>query len=478
MGIQGDFRSMRKTKILATFGPAIASQKAVRQLVTSGANAFRVNCSHGDRQDFAAAVKTIRAGGSAAQYPIGILFDISGPKLRLDRFNGELRLAQGDSVTLTVGKSDLKKRVIGVNHPAIIQSIAKGERVFIDDGKIGLEALTRGSQTAKLRALNSGTLQPGKGVNLPDSKIKIPTIGAKDRGDIKAAVELGADFIALSFVRSPDDIKYARKLIKQYGGNLKIIAKLEKRDAIEELDLIMQLSDGVMVARGDLGVELPPEELPRLQKRIIAMANNQYKMVIVATQMLESMRFSPRATRAEINDVASAVFDMADVVMLSAETATGEYPVEAVHTMASVIEATERGRLGQDTPSPGTRMQFSDSMAIARLVSRASDNRDVPVIFAFTTSGFTASLISNLFPPQPIVALTPHEEVMRQCSLLRSVYAIRVKQSDSFEGMLRIVNRLSVTHKLARPGQHVIITGGAPFGSTVPTNFMMFHEVK
>jgi pyruvate kinase len=469
---------MRKTKILATYGPGIASQASVRRLVTAGANAFRVNCSHGDRESFASAVKVIRAGATNAVYPVGILFDISGPKLRLARFDGELKLAPGDVITLTVGRTDLAKHVIGVNHPAIIQAVAKGERVYIDDGKIGLEALNRGSQTVKLRALNPGVLLSGKGVNLPDSKIKIPTIGAKDRADIKSAVELGADFIALSFVRSPDDIAYARKLIKQFGGKLKIIAKLEKRDAIEELDLIMELSDGVMVARGDLGVELPPEELPRLQKRIIAMSNRQHKMVIVATQMLESMRFSPRATRAEINDVASAVFDLADVVMLSAETATGEYPFEAVQTMASVIEATERGRLASDTEGHRQNIRFSDSMAIARLVSRASDNKDVPVIFAFTTSGFTAALISNLFPPQPVIALTPNEQVMRQCSLLRSVYPIRVKQSDSFEGMLRIVNRLSRTYKLAHPGQHVIITGGAPFGSTVPTNFMMFHEVK
>lgn len=469
---------MKRTKILATFGPAIASQHTVRQLVNSGANGFRVNCSHGDRDSFIRAVRLIRAGSKSVQYPVGILFDISGPKLRLARFEGELKLAQGATITLSVGHTDLSKRVVGVNHPAIIQSVSKGERVFIDDGKIGLQALNKGSRTVQLRALNSGVLQSAKGVNLPDSKIKIPTIGPKDRADIKTAVELQADFIALSFVRSPDDIKQARKLITQFGGKQKIIAKLEKREAIEELDLIMELSDGVMVARGDLGVELPPEELPRLQKRIISMANRQHKMVIVATQMLESMRFSPRATRAEINDVASAVFDLADVVMLSAETATGEYPLEAVRTMASVIEATERGRLSHDADAGHPHVHFSDAMAIARLVSRASDNRDVPVIFAFTTSGFTAALISNLFPPQPVIALTPHADVMRQCSLLRSVYPIKISQPGSFEGMLRAVNRLSSTYNLAKPGQRVIITGGAPFGSTVATNFMMFHEVK
>ncbi|MFZ1682673.1 MAG: pyruvate kinase [Candidatus Zixiibacteriota bacterium] len=469
---------MKKTKILATYGPAIASQRTVAQIVTAGANCFRVNCSHGDRTTFTEAVGTIRKASKNAPYPVGVLFDISGPKLRLDRFQGQLMLSAGDSLTLSVAKSDLPKRLIGVNHPAIIKSIAKGQRVFIDDGAIALEVLSTGTSSAKLRAINSGVLLPGKGVNLPDSKIGIPTIGAKDRADIKTAVELGADFLALSFVRSPEDVKLARKLVKQYGGNQRIISKLEKRDAIEDLDLIMELSDGVMVARGDLGVEMPPEELPRLQKRIIAMANRQSKIVIVATQMLESMRFSPRATRAEINDVASAVFDLADVVMLSAETASGKYPLEAVKTMAAVIEATERGKLANETEAISRNVRFSDSMAIARLVSRASDNRDVPVIFAFTTSGFTAALISNLFPPQPIIALTPHEQVQRQCSLLRSVYAIKISQPGSFEGMLAAVNRLSKKYYLAKPGQHVIITGGAPFGSTVATNFMMFHEVK
>jgi pyruvate kinase len=468
---------MKRTKILATYGPSIASEATLKRLVKEGVNAFRVNCSHGSTDDLRAAAKAIRQATADSTYPIGLLFDISGPKLRLDRFNGEIDIDIDTIITLTVGTSDLSKLIVGVNHPAIIESVAVGHRLFIDDGKLGLEIVSADGKQVRARAMNAGKLLPGKGINLPDTALKIPTITEKDHRDIITAIECGADFIALSFVRSGDDIIEARRIIRQHGGTQQVIAKLEKREAVETLETIILLADGVMIARGDLGVELPPAELPRLQKRIIYLANCHHKPVIVATQMLESMRTSPRATRAEINDVASAVFDYADTVMLSAETASGEYPVEAVRTMSDVIVATEEVCRQHNATMEKHLIKSPIAYAIAQAVSQTNEFCDTQAIFAFTTSGFTAGLISNLFPVQPVVALTPIETVARQLTLYRSVYSVLVKHPPSFDDMLATVNTTCKQLKLASPGDSVIITGGVPFGFNVPTNFMLIHEV-
>ncbi len=468
---------MKRTKILATYGPAITSAKLLSRLIASGVNAFRINCSHGNSDEWRAAAVAIRKAASKAPYPVGILFDISGPKLRVDQFEGSIDVTRRDTITFTSGKSKVEDRLIAVNHPQIIKSVKKGERLFVDDGNLVFEILSADGREVVCKAVNSGKLLPGKGINLPDTDIGIPTITSKDRKDIKTAVECDADFVALSFVRSGDDIIEARKLIKRYGGRQAVIAKLEKREAIDDLEGIMLLSDGVMVARGDLGVELPPAELPNLQKRIIRMANCHHKPVIVATQMLESMRFSPRATRAEINDVATAVYDFADAVMLSAETATGRYPLEAVKTMSDVILAAETQCLHQHVDLQKHLIGSPIPYAVAMSVSESDHYCETEVIFAFTTTGFTAGLISNLFPPQPVIALTLDEKVMNQLSLYRSVYAILLKQPTSFDDMMDKVNVLSKKYRLARKGDRVVITGGAPFGSTAQTNFMLFHEV-
>jgi pyruvate kinase len=469
---------MKKTKILATFGPAIASESAIRQLVKCGANAFRINCSHGKTDDFKKAARLIRRATKASPFPVGLLFDISGPKLRLADFSGELDIQTGERIELTTGTSNLPEGKLGVNHPAIISSLRKGQRLYIDDGYLVFDVVSAGKKGVVLQAGNSGCIRPRKGINLPESKIDIPTIGPKDREDIKTAIEAGADYIALSFVRSGDDLIEARRLIKRYGGNQKLIAKLEKREAIEDLDNIMLLLDGVMIARGDLGVELPPEKLPTLQRDIIRMANRHHKPVIVATQMLESMRFSPRATRAEINDVASAVFDYVDCVMLSAETAAGKYPKEAVETMASVITETEESAVRPDIDLGSHLIQSTVPLVIAQSVSRADQSCKTTHVFAFTTSGFTAEMISNLYPPQPVIVLTPDTAVMRRLSLYRSLYPVQIKQPGSFSEMLAAIEKIGKKFKLTRKGDRVILTGGAPFGSTVPTNFMMFHEMS
>ncbi len=468
---------MKRTKIIATYGPAIAASATLSQLATSGVNLFRINCSHGTTPDFVRAANAIRAATKKATFPVGLLFDIAGPKLRLERFEGRLIIKQGQTLTLSTGRTELDKRTIAVNHPGIIASVKKGEKVYIDDGNIILETVKPGRQWVMLRAVNGGTILPGKGINLPHTNIKIPTISDKDKDDIKTAVRCKADYIALSFVRSADDIAQARRIIKSFGGDQGIIAKLEKREAIDNLEKVMECADGVMIARGDLGVELPFAELPKLQRKIIKLANCQQKPVIVATQMLESMRFSPRATRAEVNDVASAVFDMVDAVMLSAETATGKYPQETVSIMEQIIRASE-----SDIRKPAVPIKYNVTgsqitHSIAHAVSSPENEKLVKAIFAFTTSGFTAAMISNLFPPQPVVALTPHERVMNKLTLMRSIYPVLIEQPRSFEDMLAIVGRVAGKYRLAGAGERVIITGGVPFGSTVPTNFMMIYEI-
>lgn len=469
---------MKHTKILATYGPSISSVDMLKKLMTEGVNAFRVNCSHGDKNDFLTAVRTIRDASADADFPAGLLFDISGPKLRLDRFEGEIALEKGDTITISAGSSDLENRIIGVNHPEIISSVRMGERIMIDDGNLILKILELDKDKIKAKALNKYRLLPAKGINLPDTDINIPTITDKDREDIKTAVEVDADFIALSFVRSGDDIIEARRLIKLYGGRQKIIAKLEKKEAIEKLDEIIMLADGIMIARGDLGVELPPAGLPRLQKRIIHLANRYHRPVIVATQMLESMRFSPRATRAEINDVASAVFDYADAVMLSAETASGQYPLEAVQAMTAAINAAE---LNDDRPEVSINDHLIEepiAYTIANAVNSTDQLRQTKAIFALTTSGYTASLISNLFQGEPIIALAPDPKVINQLTLFRSVYALPVEQLASFDAVLEVVNRVSQKYGIADKNDHVIITGGYPFGKSITTNFMMVHIVQ
>ncbi len=470
---------MKKTKIIATYGPAIASSSKVRQLVDEGVNVFRVNCSHGVEADFKKAVNVIRKGTVGSLFPIGILFDISGPKLRLDRFEGELPIKKGESIILTTGKTNIDKRIVAVNHPVIIASVKKNERVFIDDGNISLKVLKCSKQEIELEIMNDGVILPGKGINLPDSDIKIPTITKKDIVDIETACACNADFIALSFVRSGDDIIQARKLLKKFGGDQHIIAKLEKKEAIEDIENIMLLADGVMVARGDLGVELPFEDLPQLQKKIIRLANHHHKPVIVATQMLESMRFAPRATRAEVNDVATAVFDFVDAVMLSAETATGEYALETVQTMARIAESSENFTKHHKAAPHIDRYFIKSAVthAIASSVSSIQLEFESKAIFAFTSTGFTAGLISNLFPPQRIVALTYNTRVLAKLTLLRSVYPVLVKKPNSFRKMVNTVQKAGLSHKLVTLNDDVIITGGLPFDVNVGTNFMMIHKI-
>lgn len=468
---------MKSTKIVATFGPSIASEKKIAELVEAGVNLFRINCSHGEAGDFKKAVKIIRGGSRSAKYPVAMLLDLGGPKLRLGKYPQESEVKKGETIWLSP-RPDKEGKTYTVNYPQIISEIKKGEKVYVDDGNIQFTVVKSEKDKVELRAENSGAFTSGKGINLPDTRIPIPTITEKDKKDLKAAAELGADYVGLSFVRTPGDIKEAKELIKKSGGQVRVIAKLEKKEAVRNLKEIINLADGVMVARGDLGVELQPEKLPLLQKRIIRTANLYHKPVIVATQMLESMRYSPRATRAEINDVAGAVFDFADAVMLSAETATGKYPVEAVKTMSAVIREVEKEAVPPKVELDEHKLESDIPMAIANAVSHSTLRERIKVIFAFTSSGFTAQLYSNLYPPAPIIAITTDKKVMNRLALFRAVYAVQASQPRSLDETLKLVNKLCQKYELAKPGDCVIITGGAPFGSLLPTNFFMYYRIE
>lgn len=468
---------MKKTRIIATYGPSIASAKKVSLLIEAGVNLFRINCSHGTTADFLKAARIIRDGSKKSRYPVGLIMDISGPKLRLGRFTGEVVVKPGQTISLGSRRSVPAKRMLEINYPEILKAIKPKHRVFIDDGIVAFEVVSVSQGRITLKARNAGVLTSGKGINLPDSKVNLPSITAKDKEDIKTAVRLDADFIALSFVRSPDDIEQAQRLIRRWSGHQRVIAKLERGEAIKALDAIMNQCDGVMIARGDLGVEMAPEEVPHLQKKIIATANKHRIPVIVATQMLESMRTHPRATRAEISDVATAVYDFADAVMLSAETAVGQYPLEAVKTMSRVIETTE----AVATPPVEKELPaFHNEIAlsIADAVKHCRTQCDAKVILAFTSSGGTAVLISKLFPDQPVIAVTSDLRLQRQLTLCRSVYPLEADPPQSFDEMVACATQLCRRNKLARRGDKVIITGGVPFGSAQKTNMMMVYELK
>jgi pyruvate kinase len=468
---------MKHTKIIATFGPAISDRGRLQAVCHAGVNMFRVNCSHGNRDSFLAARNLIREATSELEYPIGLLFDISGPKLRVGSFEGSIEVEADDRIVLTAGDFDVAQRVLSVNHPGIISSLKVGEKVYIDDGNLRFDVTEQDERRVVLTALNGGTLLPNKGINLPQTDLQIPTIGDKDREDIATAVEAGADFVAISFVRSGDDVLEAKRLINRAGGQQKVIAKLERLEAVQRLEEILLVADGVMVARGDLGVELPFEDVPRFQKEIIRQANRNRKPVIVATQMLESMRFSPRATRAEVNDVATAVYDYVDAVMLSAETATGQYPLEAVATMAQVINATEAVAERPEVRPDRILIESAPANAIAEAVSRMGADLEAAAIMAFTTSGYTAQLMANLYPRQPIIALTPTAEIMGQLTLHRGVYPVHTKHVETFDELIGTVEAVNDSHHLARSGDLVMVTGGAPFGRQGTTNFLLVHEM-
>lgn len=472
---------MRRVKIIATLGPASDSPEGIGRLIEAGANAFRLNFSHGTQEDHGRRLEQIRRISTALDIPVSIIQDLSGPKMRTGRLKDgrPLELRPGDEVLLTSRPVEGTTGVIPVSYSRLAEDLPVGARVLMDDGRIELEVLGFAGQDLRCRVVHGGSLGEKKGVNFPGIPLPIPSITAKDRADLVFGLAQGVDYVALSFVRRAEDVREVRRLIAAQGQSVPLIAKIERPEALDDLDAILEASDGVMVARGDLGVELPPERVPVIQKQIVEQANRGDCLVIIATQMLESMMHDPRPTRAEASDVANAVIDGADAVMLSGETAVGAYPVETVRMMARIVEEAERSGLRQDLSAvPGGRQRPPTyAHAIAHAAWDIAHDMALDAIIAFTQSGFTARLIAKDRPCVPILATTPHEAVWRQLALLWGVTPVLCPFVEDTDGMVQVVERELVERGCLRAGDLVVVMGGMPVTTRGPTNFLKIHQV-
>ncbi|MDC8755336.1 pyruvate kinase [Erythrobacter sp. sf7] len=462
----------RKVKILATIGPASRSPEMLAKLVRAGADAFRLNMSHGSHEDHEAAILAIRALEKQFGKPIAILADLQGPKLRVGTFkDGQAVIRHSGHFVLDRDDTPGDENRVCLPHPELFGIMERGQRLLINDGKIRLKVLEADENRILCSAEVGGVISDRKGVNVPDAEVPIPALTEKDRRDLAFATEHGADWIALSFVQRPEDIAEARKLIGSRGTAL--CAKIEKPQAVHRLDAIIELADGIMVARGDLGVELEPFEVPPLQKKIVATARRAGKPVIVATQMLESMIEAPTPTRAEVSDVANAVYDGADAVMLSAESAAGAWPEESVAMMDRIAVQVE-GDDGYkervrflDTPPDATT-----SDALAHACMTIADTVPISAITVFTSSGSTARRVARERPGTPMLVLTPSIRTARRLALLWGTHAVATKDIGSFEEMIGKGRRMALRHGFAQGGAKLIVLAGVPFGTPGATNLL------
>ncbi|WP_298285478.1 pyruvate kinase [Acidocella sp.] len=464
-------RPPRNTRIVATLGPASSSADMIRALWEAGADMFRLNFSHGTHEDHLERFKAIRRLEAERGRPIPILADLQGPKLRLGVFGaGRVMLTPGQSFRLDLSDEPGDETRAPLPHPEILAALEPGRALLLDDGKIRLRVRACGAGFAETEVLVAGPLSNRKGVNIPDAVLGLSPLTAKDRKDLAFALELGIDWIALSFVQRPEDVGEARALI---GGRARILSKLEKPSAIERLDEIVALSDAVMVARGDLGVELPPEDVPGLQKRILRAARAAGKPVVVATQMLESMIEAPTPTRAEASDVATAVFAGADAVMLSAESAAGRYPVEAVAMMSRIIQRVEhdpgyRAGIGGGGATP----ERTDADAISAAVCQVAGVLPVSAIVAYTSSGSTTLRIARERPEAPILSLTPSAATARYVALAWGVHSVHTEDAGNVEDMVAKATGIATREGFGAPGRPLVIIAGMPFGTPGATNLL------
>jgi pyruvate kinase len=468
----------RKVKILATVGPASRDRKMLRRLLLAGADSFRVNMSHGEHATHAKAIADIRALEKELGHPIAILCDLQGPKLRVGTFRKGERVVipHGRHFTFDRNPAPGDETRVYLPHPELFGLLKKGQRLLVDDGKIRLRVVKPGKDEILCTAEVGGVISDRKGVNVPDAVVPVPALTEKDKKDLAFALEHGADWIALSFVQRPEDLEEARALMGNRGA---LCAKIEKPSAVDRLSEILDLSDAVMVARGDLGVELNPEDVPGVQKRIVNSARSLGKPVIVATQMLESMIERPIPTRAEVSDVANAVYDGADAVMLSAETAAGQWPEEAVAMMnriANKVEGDEtyRARIRMhETPPDRT---ISDALSHACMT--IAETLPIEAIVVFTGSGSTARRVARERPGVPMMVLTPSLVTARRMGLLWGAYAIATRDIGSFEEMIGKGKRMALRHGFGQAGSRLISLAGVPFGVPGSTNLLHVFTIS
>lgn len=463
-------RRQRKAKIVATLGPASTTRKQIEALFRAGADIFRLNLSHGTHEDHKARYDIIREIEDDLDRPIGVLVDLQGPKLRVGTFKDggvDLKAGQAFRFDLDSKKPGDEKRA-PLPHPEILEAVAPGSNLLLDDGRIRVVVKKEGKDCIDCEVLTGGRLTDRKGVNIPDAVLNVSPLTKKDRSDLRFGLDLGADWIALSFVQRPEDIAEARRLI---AGRARIIAKLEKPAAIEHLEEIIELSDAVMVARGDLGVELPAEVVPGLQKRIVVASRKAGKPVVVATQMLESMVNAPTPTRAEASDVATAIYDGADAVMLSAESASGKYPNEAVSIMNRIIEQTERDpSYRRIIDAQHSDPEATGADAISAAAAQVARTLTASAIVTYTTSGSTALRVARERPDAPILCLTEDLATARRLALLWGAHCVHTADIRTFSEMVDKATRVALKHEFAKKGERLVITAGVPFGRPGSTN--------
>ena len=472
-------RRTRNAKIVATLGPASTDPAVVRALFLAGVDVFRLNFSHGSPADHRARFETLRALEQETGRPIGILADLQGPKLRVGTFaDGRVQLSEGSPFRLDLDPTPGDAHRASMPHPEIFAALVPGAELLLDDGKMRLVVERRGDDFAETRVVVGGRLSERKGVNVPGVVLPITALTPKDRRDLDLALELGADWIALSFVQRPEDVAEARAVI---GKRALIVSKLEKPSAVERLEEIVALSDAVMVARGDLGVELPAERVPSIQKRIVRCCRRLGKPVIVATQMLESMIESPVPTRAEASDVATAIYDGADAVMLSAESASGRYPVAAVDMMNRIIEQVEADpsyrRLIDASHTAALPGQVDVAEAVCCAMRRAVSLLQAAAIVCYTSSGHTSLRASRERPEAPILSLTPNIGTARRLALAWGVHSVHIADVEDVRQMTAIATEVARRERFAEAGQTIVAIAGMPFGEAGTTNLLRIATV-
>ncbi|BAP18475.1 pyruvate kinase [cyanobacterium endosymbiont of Epithemia turgida] len=468
----------RRTKIVATVGPATQNKEVLRQLILAGATTFRLNFSHGDHDYHQHTIRLIRQTAFELNEPVGILQDLQGPKIRLGKFDcGSINLKNGDPFILTSRKVECTSEASYVSYEHLTDEVPDGAKILLDDGKVEMrvEKIDRASQKLHCRVVVGGVLSSNKGVNFPGVYLSVKALTAKDKTDLMFGLDQGVDWVALSFVRNPQDILEIKELIANAGKSVPVIAKIEKHEAIEAMEEILTLCNGVMVARGDLGVELPAEDVPILQKRLILTANKLGIPVITATQMLDSMANNPRPTRAEVSDVANAILDGTDAVMLSNETAVGKYPVEAVATMATIAERMEQEPiLIKSSYNP----KQSITNAISSAVSQIAQELDAVAIMTLTKTGSTARNVSKFRPPKPILAITAHVDVARQLQLVWGVKSLLVLDFPSPSQTFQSAINIAQENQLVQDGDLVVMTAGTLQGVSGSTDLIKIEMVK
>jgi pyruvate kinase len=468
--------SQRRTKIVATVGPATSSPEVIRALIEAGATTFRLNFSHGTHEDHQRSIRLIRQISFELNQPVGILQDLQGPKIRLGRFeHGSIILNKGDRFILTSKPLTGTQEISSITYETLADEVPEGSVIMLDDGRVEMfvEKVDRKARELHCQTVVGGPLSNNKGVNFPGVYLSIKALTDKDKKDLMFGLDQGVDWVALSFVRNPNDVLEIKELISGAGKNVPVIVKIEKHEAIEEMDAILSISDGVMVARGDLGVELPAEDVPILQKRLILTANRMGIPVITATQMLDSMVHSPRPTRAEISDVANAILDGTDAVMLSNETAVGKFPVEAVATMARIAIRIEREKANRAIDDTGRSIPNAISCAVRQI----AEQLDAAAIMTLTKTGATARNVSKFRPKKPILAITPHVDVARQLQLVWGVKPLLVLDLPSTGQTFQAALNVAQEKQLLQEGDLIVMTAGTLQGVSGSTDLVKVEVV-